>query len=218
MRDPWQPIETAPKDGREVILAVEYRAGIRHGVLVGHYMEGGHCIEDHPPVAEGWYFWNGCMFDKAAKPTHWLPLPHHPAWGNGWQALAQGDLYPEGAPGVPAGQPAHSKSEFKRRVALGDPNVAPPPGVPASDRSCSTCANHGDQKHTPGVIGSPCSNCSAPPRLSNWTPTQDLIDTRIKQLMQQAGFPNSMALYQAFKQFAQELTAHDVTGKENDLG
>lgn len=87
----WQPIETAPKDGREVVLAVAFRAGISKGVLVGHYMGGGHCIEDHPPIDAGWYFWNGCMFDEAAKPTHWMPLPHHPEWEpNGWQARKQG--------------------------------------------------------------------------------------------------------------------------------
>ena len=86
----WQPIETAPKDGREVILAVEARAGITHGVLVGHYMPGGHCIEDHPPIASGWYFWNGCMFDKAARPTHWMQMPNHPQWpADGWQAQRQ---------------------------------------------------------------------------------------------------------------------------------
>lgn len=71
----WQPIESAPLDGREVLLAVKLRAGIQGKQLVGHYMPGGHCIEDHPPIASGWYFWNGCSFDKAATPTHWMPLP-----------------------------------------------------------------------------------------------------------------------------------------------
>lgn len=74
----WQSIETAPKDGTEVILAVKMRAGIRHGILVGHYMEGGFCIEDHPAIDAGWYFWNGSMFDLASKPTHWKPLPPLP--------------------------------------------------------------------------------------------------------------------------------------------
>ena len=97
----WQPIETAPKDGREVILAVEVRAGITHGVLVGHYMPGGHCIEDHPPIDQGWYFWNGFMFDKAARPTHWMPMPNHPQWApDGWQAQRQ-------APNVQDNQPPH---------------------------------------------------------------------------------------------------------------
>jgi len=74
----WQPMETVPKDGTEVLLKVELRAGIRGKCLVGHYMPGGHCIEDHPPINEGWYFWNGRMFDRAAKPTSWMPLPDGP--------------------------------------------------------------------------------------------------------------------------------------------
>ena len=68
-------METAPRDGTEVLLKVESRAGISGKCLVGHWMPGGHCIEDHPEIAAGWYFWNGRMFDKASKPTHWMPLP-----------------------------------------------------------------------------------------------------------------------------------------------
>ncbi|AIY65210.1 hypothetical protein [Pseudoalteromonas piratica] len=75
---PWQPMETAPKNGDEVILYVEKRAGIPGGFLVGHYMGGGHCIEDHPPIDAGWYFWNGCQFDLASKPLAWMPLPKVP--------------------------------------------------------------------------------------------------------------------------------------------
>jgi hypothetical protein len=77
----WQPMDTAPKNGDEVLLMVKRRAGIEHCQLVGHYMEGGHCIEDHPPIAAGWYFWNGCMFDKAAEPLWWMPLPAVPGSG-----------------------------------------------------------------------------------------------------------------------------------------
>lgn len=75
MKADWLPIETAPKDGTEVLLVVESRAGIQGRYLVGHYMPGGYCIEDHPAIDSGWYFWNGCMFDKSSKPTHWTPLP-----------------------------------------------------------------------------------------------------------------------------------------------
>lgn len=74
----WMPIETAPKDGDEVLLRVKNRAGIPGCQVVGHYMLGGHCIEDHPPIARGWYFWNGRMFDEACEPTHWMPLPKAP--------------------------------------------------------------------------------------------------------------------------------------------
>lgn len=69
------PMETAPKDGREVVLKVKLRAGTPGKYLVGHYMGGGHCIEDHPPIDAGWYFWNGRMFDRAAEPVGWMPIP-----------------------------------------------------------------------------------------------------------------------------------------------
>jgi len=77
----WQPMKTALRDGTELLLAVERRAGISGRCLVGHYMPGGHCVEDHPPIAEGWYFWNGSMFDKASKPIAWMPLPEAAAAG-----------------------------------------------------------------------------------------------------------------------------------------
>lgn len=75
----WQHIYTVPKDGREVILRVKSRAGIPGGTVVGHFMQGGHCIDGHPPIAAGWYFWSGTMFDLASEPTHWMPLPEPPA-------------------------------------------------------------------------------------------------------------------------------------------
>lgn len=74
----WEKMDTAPKDGREVLLLVERRAGVPYKTLVGHYMQGGHCIDDHPPISEGWYFWDGRMFDKAAEPVLWMPLPDIP--------------------------------------------------------------------------------------------------------------------------------------------
>jgi hypothetical protein len=70
-----RPMDTAPKNGTEVLLQVRYRANVPGKFLVGHYMPGGHCISDHPPIDSGWYFWNGCMFDKAAEPVAWAPLP-----------------------------------------------------------------------------------------------------------------------------------------------
>lgn len=82
----WQPMETAPRDGTEVLLQVEYRSGIPGKCLVGHYMPGGHCIEDHPAIDSGWYFWNGCMFDRASKPMRWMPLPKVPTDGERGQS------------------------------------------------------------------------------------------------------------------------------------
>ena len=78
MHSEWQTMDTAPRNGTEVLLLVTMRAGIPGKMLVGHYMAGGHCMEDHPAIDEGWYFWNGCFFDKASKPTHWMALPEAP--------------------------------------------------------------------------------------------------------------------------------------------
>ena len=77
----WQSMKTAPRNGEEVLLVVESRAGVSGRMLVGHWMPGGHCIEDHPPIDAGWYFWNGCRFGRAEKPIAWMPLPSAPACG-----------------------------------------------------------------------------------------------------------------------------------------
>jgi hypothetical protein len=69
--------EVPPKDGSEVILRVR-RAGIE-GSVVAHWMPGGHCIQDHPPIDEGWYWWNKSYFDISPNPTHWMRLPEPPA-------------------------------------------------------------------------------------------------------------------------------------------
>ena len=71
----WQPMGSAPRDGTEVLLRVDRRAGIPGSCLVGHYMPRGHCIKDHPVIDSGWYFWTGMMFDKASKPVLWMPIP-----------------------------------------------------------------------------------------------------------------------------------------------
>ncbi len=74
MSEQLQPMKSAPLDGRELLLRVEKRAGLP-GWLVGHYLPGGHCIEDHPAIDAGWYFWDGYSFRTMAKPIGWLPLP-----------------------------------------------------------------------------------------------------------------------------------------------
>jgi hypothetical protein len=75
----WRPMESAPKNGTEVLLAVRIRAVVAGKMLVGHFMPGGHCIEDHPAIEAGWYFWNGSMFDEASEPVAWMPLPAAPS-------------------------------------------------------------------------------------------------------------------------------------------
>ena len=60
--DHWQPIETAPKDGREVLVAVG--KSYTGGVLVAFW-----CEHD-----EAWNDWDRDIWE----PTHWMPLPGPP--------------------------------------------------------------------------------------------------------------------------------------------
>lgn len=70
----WQPIETAPKDGREVILRDRDRVGCAcwtrwpdvHDTDGALEIEGG----------EGWTV--GADGDEWRNPTHWMPLPAPP--------------------------------------------------------------------------------------------------------------------------------------------
>lgn len=65
----WQPISTAPKDGGEVILR-----NANWNRVLAHWMPGGHCIEDHPPIDAGWYYWSGNSYNIFDKPLHWMPI------------------------------------------------------------------------------------------------------------------------------------------------
>lgn len=65
----WQPIETAPKDGTDVLLY----CGPPDDPLLGvGYWTGG---EDEQP---GWYLWPTAAPFAAPWPTHWAPLPPFP--------------------------------------------------------------------------------------------------------------------------------------------
>jgi hypothetical protein len=61
----WQPISSAPKDGRELLLLVpggNYKEASRLRV-VGHYLSG------------GWFAYNVSGREwSLVRPTHWLPL------------------------------------------------------------------------------------------------------------------------------------------------
>ncbi len=73
----WQPIETAPKDGTELLL------GGRQGVDIGSWeadviaaIESG--VEVACGAPEGWY--GITRYDASGpQPTHWMPLPSSPA-------------------------------------------------------------------------------------------------------------------------------------------
>ena len=58
----WQPIETAPRDGSEILLwDKEFEA-----CAVGYFFE---------PFAQ-WVAFPGCT--EEVNPTHWMPLPQPP--------------------------------------------------------------------------------------------------------------------------------------------
>lgn len=63
----WQPIETAPADGR-CLLAIETDEGYEFGVLTRD-SRGNWVHEGEPTFCHSYYF----------KPTHWQPLPPPPA-------------------------------------------------------------------------------------------------------------------------------------------
>jgi len=66
MSNDWQPIETAPKDGRNIIL------GCAIYVDAGYWDEGGWALypdDSNPP--------DYCMRFRP-EPTHWMPLPEPP--------------------------------------------------------------------------------------------------------------------------------------------
>ena len=84
----WLPIETAPKDGTEILLFTD-EGEIRNGSWVDHrpddYDEMGHdagwqsnCGSIVPGRSFGnpKYFWEGI-----GHPTHWMPLPEEPKCG-----------------------------------------------------------------------------------------------------------------------------------------
>ena len=75
----WQPIETAPKDGRFILIHVPQ--GLETGaVTIGAYWKeedrkAGRFMRGH------WDGWLGMDDDVASswcEPTHWMPLPEPP--------------------------------------------------------------------------------------------------------------------------------------------
>lgn len=69
----WQPIETAPKDGRLIVV---------HGIEPGEY---GY-TEDRPNTTVARWAYGGWQptrgggrYDHGIRPTHWMPLPEPPS-------------------------------------------------------------------------------------------------------------------------------------------
>jgi hypothetical protein len=80
----WQPIETAPKDGTEILV---YRHDC--GILLARWIAAGQFLTE-PELASmtddevetpDWFvadFVSGCRLDDNEAPTHWMPLPEPP--------------------------------------------------------------------------------------------------------------------------------------------
>ena len=75
----WQPIETAPKDGTNVLV---YANGSMEICFFGEGEEGGDAAlifpEDDTTVARWRVSWSTEPFDIFDKITHWMPPPEPP--------------------------------------------------------------------------------------------------------------------------------------------
>lgn len=68
MCNEWRDIETAPKDGTEIIL----RRGERVGAAQWIYWPASH----EQCAGEGWTIGlDGDAWDEGKEPTHWMPMP-----------------------------------------------------------------------------------------------------------------------------------------------
>ena len=69
----WRPMDTAPKDGTEVLLYCPGEAGTGRP-LVGHYTQGGG--EEQPRFGPAWFVWTGFSFrELPGAPSAWAPIP-----------------------------------------------------------------------------------------------------------------------------------------------
>lgn len=70
----WQPIETAPKDGTEVLIYYPEWGNKKNVVFAAEYDIGRPGMEE---VEGTWYVFHYGP-KPAAPPTHWMPLPPPP--------------------------------------------------------------------------------------------------------------------------------------------
>lgn len=77
----WKPIETAPKDGTDILLsngevvAEGHWLVIEGGIFEHRDMDGRWIGQDERDDYEDWIDWAGGMLPS---PTHWMPLPPPP--------------------------------------------------------------------------------------------------------------------------------------------
>lgn len=73
---PWEPIDTAPKDGTRVFL---YVPAYRSPVVVGYYRV--HVESDYGVETRRVEEWSdlGMSLSGPPNPSHWMPIPDIPA-------------------------------------------------------------------------------------------------------------------------------------------
>jgi len=77
----WQPIETAPTDGRE-ILGLFLSGGIWCVRIMWYYTKEDYdLLQPEGTIEEnvGWWSMISSVSQHYVKPTHWIPLPEYPA-------------------------------------------------------------------------------------------------------------------------------------------
>ncbi len=74
----WKLIESAPKDGTQILLGWPRRHGPASGiVMLGAWLNIEYADISNP---EGWWAWNKQLgFSKVGHMTHWMSLPEPPA-------------------------------------------------------------------------------------------------------------------------------------------
>ena len=83
----WQPIETAPKDGTEIIGAAWYKYGdfsahIEGPWTIAFYGGKWQSSWDGSEVVNYMSDFGTDYKEPELEPTHWMPLPNPPAGGN----------------------------------------------------------------------------------------------------------------------------------------
>jgi hypothetical protein len=77
----WMPIETAPKDGTEILLSNGQTVAEGHWLHQEAYirehrdLDGRYIGQDESDGCDEWMDWSGGMLPE---PTHWMPLPPPP--------------------------------------------------------------------------------------------------------------------------------------------
>ena len=78
----WQPIETAPRDGRLVLLGWPPRMGSNGLVIPAKWFDASMIYSEENRT--GWYgHAEGIGFTHLSYMTHWMPFPNPPEAGSG---------------------------------------------------------------------------------------------------------------------------------------